>query len=668
MTRRLASSLAIVAALVSAPALIGQTPASTQQPGQPPTPQQPTFRARVDSVSVDVQVTDKSGKPVDDLTADDFEIKESGKVQTVDTFKLIKIDDNPDAGPPREILSFEAQAREAARDDTRLIVIFLDDYHTRRGNSMRVKGQLARWISSLNDHDLVAVAYPLTPPGVLTFTYNHDGIANAVEKFEGRKYDYTPRNAYEERYQMSPPEIQERMRNDLVVAGLRTMCQWMGSLRDGRKTILYVSEGMAGTVPAGISTTGSLAPVPSSTVGTSREQNFSSSASLLGDLVEVFRAAARNNTAIYTLDPRGLAGSEFDINDTVASQMDRAVLNESIDTLRTIASNTNGRAIVNRNDPGPELRQMIRDSSAYYLLGYVSTLAARDGKFHEISVRVKRKDVEVRARKGYWAYTEEEVTKAMAPSKPGPSVDVQQALDALATAVAPSERHPIRVWLGTMRGDAGKTSVTFSWEAASDTVSDPASAVDHVGLVALSETGQKLFEGPVAHDPSAAPRTAGIVKFDAPPGRVRLHMSAETEKNVRVDADDRNVEVPDYTASGAVITEPVVFRGRTARDIQLLRAAPAPIPTAARTFSRTERILVRFQAYGAGGQTPTVTMRLLNAQGDNMAALPAPSATPGGFEADLGLAPLPPGDYLVEISAQVGGEQVRKLLAIRVTS
>src|SRR5262245_12819484 len=199
MTRRVASSLVIAAAILAAPILVGQTPAPAQQS----TPaQQPTFRARVDSVSVDVQVTDKTGKPVDDLTPEDFEVKEAGKVQTVDTFKLIKIDENPNSEPPREILSFESQAREAARDDTRLIVIFLDDYHTRRGNSMRVKGQLSRWVSSLNDHDLVAVAYPLTPPAVMTFTYNHDGIAAAIEKFEGRKYDYTPRNAYEERYQL----------------------------------------------------------------------------------------------------------------------------------------------------------------------------------------------------------------------------------------------------------------------------------------------------------------------------------------------------------------------------------------------------------------------------------------------------------------------------------
>ena len=76
---------------------------------------------------------------------------------------------------------------------------------------------------------------------------------------------------------------------------------------------------------------------------------------------------------------------------------------------------------------------------------------------------------------------------------------------------------------------------------------------------------------------------------------------------------------------------------------------------------------MRFEAYGPTGQTPAVTMRLLNSQGDNMAALPAPTATPGGYEADLGLAPLPAGDYLIEISVQAGTEQVRKLLAIRIT-
>ena len=61
------------------------------------------------------------------------------------------------------------------------------------------------------------------------------------------------------------------------------------------------------------------------------------------------------------------------------------------------------------------LNQIIRDSSFYYLLGYSSTATQADGKFHQIRVRVKRPKVDVRARKGYWASTAEDVSRAATP-------------------------------------------------------------------------------------------------------------------------------------------------------------------------------------------------------------------------------------------------------------
>ena len=90
-----------------------------------------------------------------------------------------------------------------------------------------------------------------------------------------------------------------------------------------------------------------------------------------------------------------------------------------MDTLRQLAEETDGRAIVNRNDLLPAMKQIVRDSSAYYLLGYTSTVAPTDGKFHDIKVRVKRPGVQVRARKGYWALTAADVTRALAPPKAG---------------------------------------------------------------------------------------------------------------------------------------------------------------------------------------------------------------------------------------------------------
>ena len=66
------------------------------------------------------------------------------------------------------------------------------------------------------------------------------------------------------------------------------------------------------------------------------------------------------------------------------------------------------------------MKQIIRDASGYYLLGYNSAQAPTDGKFHKIDVEVKRKGVDVRARKGYWAYTAEDAARVEAPAPEAP--------------------------------------------------------------------------------------------------------------------------------------------------------------------------------------------------------------------------------------------------------
>ncbi|HYN06866.1 MAG TPA: VWA domain-containing protein [Vicinamibacterales bacterium] len=643
--------------------------ARTQERPQDPAPQQPTFRLRVDSVSVDVIVLDRSGKPVTDLTADDFEVREANKVQKIETFKFVRSEDTVDATAPREILSIQDQQREAANEQNRLFAIFLDDYHVRRNNSLRVRDAIGRFVSQLTPRDLVAVTYPLTPAGALTFSRNHDGTARAVANFEGRKYDYTPRNPFEERYQLQPPELLERMRNELTISGLESLCTYLGSLREGRKTVLFVSEGMSGTLPPGVRTSGNI--IGSSPVSPSSSQAFFNSADLLNQFRQLFVSASRANTSIYTLDPRGLATSEFDLADRVATEADRQVLTESLDSLRVIADQTDGRAIVNRNDPVPELRRMAQDTNAYYLLGYTTSVAPRDGKFHEIQVRVKRKDVDVRARKGYWAYTVEDAERATAPPKPLAPRDVVTALDDLAEVVEPSSRRPVMLWMGASRGTeagaGGKAVVTLAWEPTPGTP-DPSEVVDRLNVTATSIYGEVLFKGLVARDPQAS-RPGGAVTFQAPPGEIRARVVAENARGLRLDNAETTLSVPDFTTPGPTIATPIVFRGRTARDLQLIKAATAPVPAASRIFSRTERLLVRFDAYGPAGTTPAIVMRLLNRNGESMAALPAPTAgaSPATFQVEVGLGALPPGDYLIEIAATSGSDTTRKLLAIRVT-
>jgi len=223
------------------------------------------------------------------------------------------------------------------------------------------------------------------------------------------------------------------------------------------------------------------------------------------------------------------------------------------------------------------------------------------------------------------------------------------------------------VWMGAARGPAEKAVVTFAWEPSPQVGRDPIDLVEQVSITAHAITGDLLFRGPVPRDTQSI-RPGGRATFEAPPGAVRVRVTPENAKGQRLEAVDETYVVPDFTGPAPAISAPMVFRGRTARDIQQLRVATAALPAASRTFSRTERLLIRFDAYGPGGTTPAVSLRLLNRLGESMSALPAPTATTGGtFEAELGLGALPPGDYLIEITAKGGEESARTLLAIRVT-
>lgn len=654
-----------------------QNPPAGAQQAADQQPQRPVFRVGVDSVSVDVVITDRQGRPVDDLTPEDFEIREDGKPQQIDTFKLIRAGEGV-VGPTRassrtNIVSVEQHQMETGRDENRLFAIFLDDYHTRRLNSMRVRQQLAEFVRRLQPHDLVALVYPLLPMSAVTFSRNHDGTAMAIMSFDGRKYDYTPKNAYEERLVYQPPQVIERERNQVVMTALEGLCLYMGALREGRKHIIFVSEGFSSTLPLGVMTRGTMNPAASQAFGgvesgVDDRLALINQSDLQNQLRYVFVAANRTNTAIYTLDPRGLAANEFSVEDRVDQSSDRRVLTESIDTLHQLANETDGRAIVNRNDPMPGLEQVMTDSSAYYLLSYVSTDAPRDGKFHKIDVKVNRKDIEVRHRKGYWAYTPEDIERASAAAaKEGPAPEVEAALNSLAAVTDASSRRPIIAWMGAVPGDGPEAQVTFVWEATGRGAGSGFDAVSKVTLAATSVNGDELFRGEVPRRDDVG-RPAGAVRFGAPPGLVHVRVTAENERGVRLENAQIQFEVPDFTAVKPVITPPVVFRARTARDVQQVRASENPVPAATRTFLRSERLLLRFRAFGPGG-VPTLTMALLNKQGDSLVALPDPTHVAGDqFEAVVGLGSLPPGDYLFAITATVNGETVRELLAIHVTS
>jgi VWFA-related protein len=674
-------------------------PAQQPPPGEPQQVQQPPiFRTGINFVRVDVIVTDRQGNPVSDLTEADFDVREDGKPQSIESFKLIKIDaaSQIDAEPARAIRSPSDEQAEAAREDVRLFAIFLDDYHVRLGASMAIRKPLMAFLERhVAPADMVAIMYPLTPVKDLLLTRNHDGLIEEISKFEGRKYNYEPRNDFEMQYAYYPAAMVERVRNQVSLSALEALVTHMGTLREGRKAVILVSEGYTNALPPqlndpiaafpGMNNPARGNPNAGANDPRAEAREFFESTSMLSDLREVYAAAARANTAIYTLDPRGLANFEFGINESVSMEVDRRALQTTTDTLRILADETDGRAIVNSNNFEGGLRQLVKDSSAYYLLGYNSSEAPADGKFHEISVRVKRPGVQVRARKGYWALTAEETARAIAPPKEGPP---RAIADALATIAGPARGRVSRTWVGTTRGENGQSLVTVVWEPIPPVPGErrePDESPARISVLAIgtgaAATGRPYFRGRVPEKGSAPPGTASTsgasdpagpqgVTFAAVPGPMEVRVTVENAAGRTLDTEAHEVTVPDFTGVELMISTPRLLTARTPRELQAIKADPSAFPSADREFSRTERVLLRFDAFAPGGAAPAMTARLLNRQGTSMRELtvqPMASGSPT-HHIDLQLAGLAPGDYLVELTARTDSDSVVELIAVRVTN
>jgi len=190
-----------------------------------------------------------------------------------------------------------------------------------------------------------------------------------------------------------------------VTSALEGLATHLGGIKQGRKTVIFVSEGFPQAV---------------------------------GDVRELYQAANRANVAFYPVDPRGLMMSN---GRTTGAQIMNFQLSAR-DAMETLASETGGRAIVQKNDISAALGQVIRDSRAYYLIAYESP-HPDDGKFHKVTVRVKRPRATVFARTGYWAFKRGENTIATSPSLTAVSPEVQAAVDKLADSLRPDADEPI---------------------------------------------------------------------------------------------------------------------------------------------------------------------------------------------------------------------------------
>jgi VWFA-related protein len=584
--------------------------------GQPPPAQPPgvTFRVEVNYVEVDAVVTDASGRFVRNLTADDFEIYEDGRRQKVTAFGQVDIPIDRVERPlfTRREIEPDVQTNERPFDG-RLYVIVLDDIHTHPLRSVRVKRAARQFIErNLAANDLAAVVHTSgrTDAGQ-EFTSSRRLLVAAIDKFMGRKlrsstlerideYERT-RGIREGGSRVNDPLEVERgfqARNTLSV--LKNIADYMAGLHGRRKALLFISEGIDYDIYDVF--------------------NNQYGSTILDEAREAIAASTRSSVSIFSIDPRGLTGGEDEsieiagLPDDASLGLGPGSIQEEIrraqDSLRTLAEETGGFAAVNQNEFQPAFDRIVRDNSAYYLLGYYPTNSRRDGRFRKIEVRVTRPGLTVRARRGYVA------PRGRAPeprrvAEAGVSAPLAEALN----SPMPLTRLPLRLFAAPFRGAAPNASVSVTLRVAAgdlkfverngvheDTLDVLIAALDYNGKLKASD--KQTLDLKLRPQTYEAVRRGGLrlmSRLAVPPGRYQLRVAVHERGAGLTGSVHTDIEVPEFddrlSMSGLILTARSAGFVPTARFDDQLKAVLPSQPSTERQFTADDELALFVEVY-----------------------------------------------------------------------
>jgi len=378
--------------------------AAAQQ--RPPTPRRSGFRFKVNTnlVLVNVVVRDKQGNLVRGMTKDDFQLFEDGKPQTIADFGLEDTDaialesqnipgvtgvaGAPPAPPP------DPQSTEEMRN-RRIIILFFDFTAMDPEQIDRTVTAAKQFVEKqMAPADLVALVSLASSMRLdLDLTANRERINRVLDAYvsgQGQGFDSGDTGSAEGTAEtggsFTPDDTDYNVFNtDRKLEALESLMQTLGGIQQ-KKSIVYFSNGIS-------------------------RSGIENQAALRGATA----MATKTNCSIYPVDIRGLAalppGGEAQSASLhgVSAYSGAATINQfesnasSQETLSTLAADTGGKAFLDSNDFGLVFQRVQKDTSAYYVLGFYSTNTTQDGKYRHLQVRVKRPDVKIEFRQGYYA-------------------------------------------------------------------------------------------------------------------------------------------------------------------------------------------------------------------------------------------------------------------------
>jgi len=406
----LVPALALATAVLAAQAPKGQPPAAPAPAPAPQDPiQKPTFRTFVDLVTTDVIVRDGNGQFVADLTKEEFEVLEDGVTQEVASVQLVHGGRTfnlqaPPPPPPQEGIILPA-ARPTNDAAGRIFLFFVDDLHLNFRDTSRIRQLFDKMNKTLlHDGDMFGIVSTGTSSIAIDLTYDRKRMDEAIKKISGSALK--PSELIEgPQGPNGPSEL--KYRAHVAFSTAYDIVSNLSKVQNRRKAVVYVSNGY------------DFNPFEGARFGDpnivgmknerfsemdydpfTRQSNQFADADLARELSELTRAANRANATFYTIDPRGLvAGSDLD------EQVDPTEWNNHIrktqDSLRVIAEETGGFAVVNQNDFDKALKRIDAESSDYYVLGYYSSNPDPLKRTRKIEVKAKRPGMDIWSRKSY---------------------------------------------------------------------------------------------------------------------------------------------------------------------------------------------------------------------------------------------------------------------------
>ena len=414
-----AGAFALLLALGAPPAPGTLHAQDKPQPGQAT----PTFRASVDLITTDmIARNSRTEQFISDLKPSEIEIYEDGVKQEIVSFVLTHGGRvyNQLAPPPAPVQEGIILPQRRPTNDAagRIFLIFIDDFHLQFRETPRTRQLIQKMLRLLiHEGDMFGIVSTGHSSISEQLTYDRQVLESAIERITGG--GLTPKEITQGmQTSQGPAELRHRAHVAFSVA--YDLMKNLEKVQNRRKAVLYISSGYdfdpfvegrleeqarrAGitdqTDENGQTLTGVDQTRKSADYQSQRSQQELAATDLYRELYDLIKAANRANASLYTIDPRGLiAGPDIDQDINMTDW--QAFVRESQDSLRILAENTGGLAIVNQNDFDKGLKRIDNETSDYYVLGYYSSNPDPLRRTRKLEVRTSRPDVTVKARETY---------------------------------------------------------------------------------------------------------------------------------------------------------------------------------------------------------------------------------------------------------------------------